>query len=393
MRIGTTVFSAREMIHHQYRLISALYHYLSRWRRSSINNAKKSIESLHEVSVPEKEKTYALFCSDYDKYRAKFDEWYYSYLFPEISKEKKREYLTQRDMGVLTEIKYNLLFPDQWQIMKKKEVFLEKYAKYVHRKWIYVYSNTDHETVQAFLNCFDVIVKPTNKMSGQGVYKLLKGDSAEKVFLGELPVLVEECVYNVPELAEFHPASLNTVRVTTVTNGVDVRVLGACLRTGNNNSVFDNADAGGYFAEIDEKTGHVISDGISEKGVVVTSHPASGKVFNGMVIPMWNEIISACISASLHLRGTYLVAWDIAVTPKGIEFIEGNSMPSMEVHQMPQHTGVKKKLYGILDDLHMPYKDAVVLTIIISRILHIKSSIRKVLRPKIDFWCHHRART
>ena len=279
-------------------------------------------------------------------------------------------------MGVLTEIKYNLLFPDQWQIMKRKEVFLERYAKFIRREWMYVDSKTDPEKVQDFLNSFEVIVKPTNKMSGQGVYKLLRGDSAEKVFSVELPVLMEECIYNVPELAEFHPASLNTVRVTTVTNGVDVRVLGACLRTGNSNSVFDNADAGGYFAEIDEKTGVIISDGITEKGISATSHPASGKIFRGTVIPMWNEVISACVAASLHLDGTYLVAWDIAVTPQGIEFVEGNSLPSMEVHQMPCHMGVKKKLYGILDELKMPYKDAVTLTYLFSRALHYIKPIR-----------------
>lgn len=376
MKIGTTTFSSKEMISLQFRQCISLYKYLSRWRRGAIKNAKEFIESLSDVSKEEKQKMFALFCSDYDKHRTKISEWYYSYLFPEVTKEKKREYLSQRDLGVLAEIKYSLLFPNQREITANKEVFLDKYAKFVRRRWMYVDSKTDPEKVQSFLDRFDVIVKPTNKSSGEGVYKLLRGDSANKVYSRELPVLMEECIYNVPELAEFHPASLNTVRVTTVTNGVDVRILGACLRTGNNNSVFDNADAGGYFAEIDEKTGVIISDGITEKGITATAHPASGKVFRGTVIPMWNEVVSACVAASLHLKGTYLVAWDIAVTPQGIEFIEGNSFPSMEVHQMPLHMGVKKKLYGILDELKMPYKDAVILTQIISRVLHYKNPSR-----------------
>ncbi len=373
MRIGTTVFSPLQMISHQYKMCVSLYRYLSKRRRGSIKDASELIGSFPALTEQEKKDMFARFCSDYDKYRMKIGEWYYSYLFPQIPEQKKREYLSQRDMGVLTEIKYNLLYPDQWQIMKKKEVFLEKYARFVRRKWLYVDAETEATTVQDFLDQFDVIVKPTNKMSGKGVYKLHRGDSAEMVRSGELPVLMEECIYNVPELAAFHPASLNTVRVTTVTNGVDVKILGACLRTGNNNSVFDNADAGGFFAEIDEKTGIIISDGITEKGVTAVSHPASGKVFRGTAIPMWNEIISMCVAASLHLKGTYLVAWDIAVTPQGIEFVEGNSLPSMEVHQMPLHMGVKKKLYGIFDKLKMPYKDAVVLASIISRVLQIKS--------------------
>ena len=88
MRIGTTDFTLREMISHQYRLCVLLYKYLSRRRRGSIKDARIIIESLPEVSKQEKGKMFSLFCSDYDKYRAKFDEWYYSYLFPEISKEK-----------------------------------------------------------------------------------------------------------------------------------------------------------------------------------------------------------------------------------------------------------------------------------------------------------------
>ena len=358
-------------IRHEWKLATALSVELVKTQRRNMRRAKQDISKLDELHETEKKKLLAEYRKDYARHRMKFSEWYYSYRFQSISEEEKKEYMSQRDYASLWR-KYKLLYPEQSVITGKKQVFLEKYAQFVRRRWLYVDAATNPEEIQKLLDSTDVIVKPTNACSGKGVHKISRGaGTAQDVLRGRLPALVEECVQNVEELAAFHPASLNTVRITTLTDGKTVRILGACLRTGNNNSVFDNADAGGYFAEIDAETGVIVSDGITEWGVQAAAHPASGKVFRGTQIPCWDAVLDVVNRATLHLENTYLIAWDIAVTPEGIDMIEGNSIPSMEVHQMPLHRGVRRKLYSILDELHMPYKDAVRLNDIISRLIRV----------------------
>ena len=357
----------RFSIKHQLALIRMLVSYIPETRRIWTNNAQRRIAAL-ELKESEKDSLFEQFCRDYKKYRQTFQEYYYCYRFPELSEKQKSEFLTMRDTQFILR-KYRILFPEQWVITSKKDVFLQKYAPFIHRNWMLVDSSTSIDAIQNFINRFDVIAKPTNSESGKGVYKILKGKGdAHQVLEGKLPILLEECLKNVDELAEFHPSSLNTVRVVTIANGTDVKIFGAILRTGNNSSVFDNADAGGYFAEVDTHTGVIISNGVNEMGDEVEAHPISGKVFKGSFCPMWREVIEICKKAALYIPETTIIAWDVAITTNGVELIEANSVPSIYIHQVPLHKGVRQKFYQQMAELGLPYKDVMMWAIIISRL-------------------------
>ena len=84
---------------------------------------------------------------------------------------------------------------------------------------MFVDSSSNPADIQHFIDCFDVIAKPINGESGKGIYKIKRGESdASQVLEGKLPVLLEECIHNIDEIAAFHPASLNTVRAITISN-------------------------------------------------------------------------------------------------------------------------------------------------------------------------------
>ena len=352
---------------HQMRLIKYLRHFLIKRRRTWLKKSEEMIDKL-PLDEKEKQRLYAGYCRDIDRYGPKFTEYYYSYRFPELSVKQKREFISMRDILAIVE-KYRILYPEQWLINRNKERFLTEYASFVHRKWMYVNGSSEKNEVQTFLDNYDVIVKPTNSCSGNGVYKLHRGEgSADVILNGGLPAMLEECIYNEASLAEFHPASLNTIRVVTISNGKAVKIFGTVLRTGNFNSVFDNADAGGYFAEIDAETGIVISNGVTEMGEEAEAHPASGKVFKGYQVPRWDEVIDTCKRAALYKKDATLTAWDVAITDHEIDMIEGNSAPSIEIHQIPLHRGVRKKLYSIMDELDLPYRDVMFWIKIMSRV-------------------------
>ena len=343
-------------IRHQIELIKMLKSYVPETRRIWISNAQRRISGL-ALDETEKSNLFWNFSKDYKKYRQTFQEYYYCYQFPKLSAKQKAEFLTMRDTQFILR-KYRIFYPESWVITSHKELFLQKYAEFVHRKWMLVDSKTPVEDIQQFIDSFDVIAKPTDAESGRGVYKIKKGEGdPQKILSGKLPILLEECVRNVDALAEFHPASLNTIRVVTLSNGIEAKLFGAILRTGNNNSVYDNCDAGGYFAEVDTETGEILSNGVTEMGNEVEAHPTSGKVFKGSICPNWSEVVRVCKKAALYNPQMTIVAWDIAITPQGIEIIEANSVPSIYIHQVPLHTGVRRKFYRLLDELELPYRD------------------------------------
>ena len=369
----------KSAIDHQKQLIRFLMKYLPSQRSWWLKTAKEAITADEGMDAEQKARLYEDFRRDYDRHLVKYSE-YKGYHFSELSRSEKKKYLPMRDLLIILE-KFQILHPRQRVITDNKEQFLEAFKEYVHRKWMLVNDASSLEAVQAFLDETDVIVKPTDSCSGNGVYKIKRGEGdAGRILSGTLPVLIEECVHNEPGLAEFHSDSLNTVRVTTITNGKDVKFFDAVLRTGNHGSVFDNADAGGYFAAIDMESGKIISNGANEKGEYVEVHPFSGKRFMGYQVPRWEEVLSVCKEATLKMPDAYVLAWDIAITPTGIEIIESNSGPSIELHQIPLRKGVRSLLYSQLRELHINYLDVVCLKNIMFRAYLLLCRLRNTRR-------------
>lgn len=375
----------RSACRHQVHLIRYLKKYLPKQREIWRRDAHKRIEQIDNLDSAAKENLFTSFAVDYDRYRAKFMEYYYGYDFPHLKKQKKKSFLLMRELQIVLE-KLHYLHPQQRPITNNKEVFLQEYSDFIHRKWLLVTKETDKNSVQFFLDTYDTIVKPTDSFGGSGVFKLDRCTGrAEDLLAGKLPILLEECVYAVPELSAFHASSLNTVRVTTISNGKKVKFFGAVFRTGNHNSVFDNADAGGVFAEIDLKSGKLISDGVTEKGEVYPSHPFSHTPIKGTQIPHWSEVLDVCTRAALYNPNTYIIAWDIAVTSNGIEIIEGNSLPSIELHQIPLQEGKRKLFFSQLRELGIPYLDVIVLTWVVDKITKFKRLLRALKRRVKNF--------
>ena len=371
-------YRLRSACFHQVQLIRFLREYLPKQRAMWMRDARKRIQLIDELDPTEKEKLFLCFADDYDRYRAKFMEYYYGYDFPHLNNREKKTFLLMRELQIVLE-KLHYLHPQQRPITSNKQLFLHEYHDFIHRDYLLVTEESEKTSIQSFLDSYDTIVKPTDSCGGKGVLKINRGQGrAEDILAGRLPALLEECVYNIPELAAFHPASLNTVRVTTIANGKDVKFFGAVLRTGNNNSVFDNADAGGVFAEIDVNSGKVISDGVTEKGEVFSCHPFSNVPIKGTQIPRWPEVLEVCSHAALHNPDTYIVAWDIAIISTGVEIIEGNSLPSIEIHQIPLQEGKRKRFFSQLRQLRIPYLDVLVLTWCVDKEIKIESIIRAV---------------
>lgn len=239
--------------------------------------------------------------------------------------------------------------------LKDKVCFLRAFPEFVHRDWLYLPEASEAE-FRSFAEKHPVMaLKPQSSSWGIGFKKLNAAEAGDLgalyAELAEKGYLAEEFLTSDPELAAYHPASLNTLRIITMRSGYRFTAFGGGLRVGNNGRSVDNAHGGGIFCEIDPASGTIITDGLDEFGNVYLSHPVTGVSFRGNTVPLWDEAVELCREASKKLDCLRVVGWDVAVLPGGrLELIEGNHNPGMNIVQAPAKHGVRGKFASMLGD-------------------------------------------
>ncbi len=276
--------------------------------------------------------------------------------FYSLGLAEQKEFLTDYEATILMR-PYNAASEPY---LKDKVCFLKNFSDYVTRDWLYLPDATP-EAFKAFVaRNGSAALKPQLSSWGIGFRKITAEELAavedfDALFaeLVEKKYLAEQFIVSAPELARFHPESLNTLRVITFRNGERFRVFGCGLRVGNNGKHVDNAHGGGIFCEIDPETGVIVTDGLDEFGNNYVVHPMTGVAFRGVQIPHWPEVIDLCRRASETLPCLHVVGWDVAILPGGrLELIEGNHNPGMNIVQAPAKHGVREKFASLLLDFY-----------------------------------------
>lgn len=286
------------------------------------------------------------------KHWVSFSEYVYLFEFWNKTEAERNEYLSRLRMQYF----YWRYVPGIKKIvLRDKQKFLSYYSDYIYRKWVYAPEAT-YESFYELISQYDCIAKPTDSECGQGIYKIFKnGDHSFVKTLFDKCVkdrtLVEECIIACDELSAFHPQSLNTIRLVTISNKEKTMAFSSRFKMGIGDSVIDNVHAGGLYAQVNVDTGIVETDGISVNGDFCEYHPNSGIKIKGFQIPKWNEIVSTCFKAA-KMSENPIIGWDVVVNNKGqIEFIEGNHGPDIDTSQSPQK-GLKKRIYALIKEYY-----------------------------------------
>lgn len=219
--------------------------------------------------------------------------------------------------------------------------------------------NTD---VMNFMKTHDkFIIKPLSLHGGKGfrvVDSSKESTDAESLLKGYLNLpeyskgfLLEELIVQDSRLAEFHPESVNTIRISTVNLGNTIETKWPVLRMGRGNSVVDNAAAGGIVAAIDEKKGTILCAGDERRGSSYTIHPDTHKPLIGFQIPCWDELRETIKSMAAMCPDCHIMGWDMALTDKGWVVVECNYGPELLI-QWALGRGVRDEFEVIRDKLH-----------------------------------------
>lgn len=207
-----------------------------------------------------------------------------------------------------------------------------------------------HEILNYDMN---VMLKPVTGNGGIGMHHIIinngiisKGE--DKLDVNELKsllkkkerYLVQEFVTEQHlEMASLFPGSINTLRVTMARDDNEkIHLLGVMCLMGAGDMIVSNWHYGGVIINV-KSNGYLNEYGYSNSLKRINKHPDTGIVFKDFKVPFYEKVIDICYNAMTCFYGLKTLGWDIAITPEGPIFIEGNDMWGMPAHQMVEERG------------------------------------------------------
>lgn len=264
------------------------------------------------------------------------DENYEQYHFWEHDDEYKNSFITwRRNMAIM----YKFCTPASKELFLDKVAWNKRFAKYVKRDWIYC-KGASVDTIKRFLmEHADVIIKRIDGACGVGIDKYKAADilvdNAFITQLGGANIILEEVIVNAEEIRQFSPSSLNTFRFVTCIDRSGVpHIIATAFRMGNGKNHTDNIVTGGIACYVDSDTGIVVTDGLNVEGKFFSEHPFSKIRFKGFQIPKWEEAKNLVIDLALEVPEARFVGWDVVLTEKGFDILEGNIPPGEELTEL-----------------------------------------------------------
>ena len=283
------------------------------------------------------------FIYDYWVYGCTVDEEFYLHLKDKTDAEK-REYMVRQIRNIYVRHLNWDAGPDRVEKLEDKYRLYQILKPYYKRDVIEIRTLDDLELFTAFAKKHKVfVVKPADFSFGIGVHKfsmdgfgedykaamesiLSEGAAIHEKHPSKVSRMVlEELIDQDESLAVLHRDSVNGIRATAV-RGKDgkIHIFHPWIKAGVGGAFVASAALDGFDAEINEKTGVVITDGYQESGNVYKVHPDSGITIKGFQIPKWDELVEFVDEIMDALPGYNYVGWDLVLTPNGWCVMEGN---------------------------------------------------------------------
>ena len=273
----------------------------------------------------------------------KYNAGYVDYKIAQMYRLTDAQRRTVITRGISNSIVRRMNDKAYWHFFDDKTQFNELFKEYIPRRWLLINDQTPLEALASLTEGrTQLIGKPLEGSSGQGIERFTASDwqggmEAFRALLVSKQIgILEEVVTQHPRMAALCPTSVNTCRIATLLGDKQQGIVYAFLRIGNG-KVVDNVDCGGMAARIDLDTGVLKTVGADKQGNTFDKHPGTGTPIVGFTIPYWEEAKAMCLAAAQKVPQMRFVAWDVAITPDGPTFIEGNSFPSHAIPQFAAH--------------------------------------------------------
>lgn len=277
---------------------------------------------------------------------------YVLYDFPRRSDAAKAAFVTDRKRHAYYR---RLNRPENKSLFKNKEETYRVFGAHFHRELLHLRGPDGWPHFDAFCERHaGFICKPRDGSCGKGIQVFpTVGPQRQQQFQEILrqyanDVIVEELIRQAPEMAAFHPSSVNTVRITTLFFGDRALPYHPFLRAGIGSSIVDNGGSGGILAAINPATGMVETAGRDETGTDYEKHPDTGLWFRGFQIPRWPELLALADELCRIVPTNRYTGWDFALTARGWILVEANDRGQFVGFQMMTRRGCLEEFEQIL---------------------------------------------
>lgn len=293
------------------------------------------------------------------KYRISAEE-YFILNFENLSRRGKKTFIGELDKNRFADLLNDGRLA---RIFDNKDETYEHFGEYYKRDLLRVRGENSVGAFTSFAAQHPVFVaKPVSAACGAGVGKYDVSDyrSAEELFevlnkKFDGDFIAEELIVQSEFTEKFHPASVNTVRITTLRTPDGTVLCYPFIRIGKGDSTIDNISSGGIMGLIDVETG-VIYDIYSEDGKKYINHPDTGVRILGAEIPGWKDAVDTAVKLAEVLPGNRYTGWDLALTAdRGWMMVEANRRAQM-VFQYPSGRGCREEFCGYLEKNGISYK-------------------------------------
>jgi len=270
---------------------------------------------------------------------------YFVYSFYNLKHGERKKFVTWRRQRWI----YRKCNEDDYgYLLRDKDEINKLFDEYLKRDWII----SNRVSFQDFLYFTEknpnFIAKPIHGTEGEGIYKFesLNDTQKKEIFTkyNNKNYLFEKYIIQHNSIAELHPFSVNTVRVSTVRNSDGVNIMSASLRIGRHKSIKDNYTTGGLVAAIDLPTGIIKMPAVDKMHNKYIIHPDTNKKIIGLKIPYWSETQELVKQLGAMVPQIRYTGWDISITNNGPVLIEGNYRGNFHVQQHSDMEG-KYKIY------------------------------------------------
>lgn len=263
-----------------------------------------------------------LFCGF--KYGAGYMD-YFEFEFFLLNKKERKTYLTttlnNKIIAKYNDKKYFNVFSD-------KILFNNTFKNFIHRDYLDLQKASFSDFELFVKNKKSFIAKVVDSCGGKGIdiYKVSDFLNLNDLFLllkEKRQFLLEELIQQEETMNSLYGGSINSLRVITFLkmNG-EVEIMNIILRIGNG-GVVDNFSSGGMYTFISDD-GKILLPAIDEEGNIFEAHPITNTKIVGFQIPKFDQVIlyvKKLAKVEQHVR---YVGWDIAITKKSVDVIEGN---------------------------------------------------------------------
>ena len=236
---------------------------------------------------------------------------------------------------------------------RDKERFDEVFRDFLNRRFWSNHEQASFESFMAFAQGLDAaFCKLLRSGGGVGAFKVALPDNESGLrevyedLMAKPRMLVEEVLQQHPEMAEFYPGAINTIRVVMIEDEGEVHIISTGIQFGHR-EVTDNFTNDGMVCAVDTESGTVITHAVDKDGVVYETHPISGKPFIGFEVPNWEMVLETAHRAMKVHEGLRYVGWDIAIQTDRVSILEANTVPDpvlLQAAYAPRQEG-KRYLY------------------------------------------------